>query len=571
MGEYVLSGSGGMIRYKLIATNVTELSNPDLFSVPGTIMVYIAPGASKGHVAVSLGSFARQNGNYNPNSQSNLIVQQTKNYVVNQLQQRYGIAGLGGTSSMTGRDKLYINSNYLGQDMNLGNNTYSGPYNSIFRVEAASPTFGVCVNNSVSGLSGMNVKYVLRPVQGGSTAAAPTLGDVKVTELTSKGYRVTATFSAPAGVKSVKMPTWTEKNGQDDLIWHEASISGNTATFYVPVSSHNNESGTYNTHVYVYDVLGRETLKGVTVTVPAISEAPKILNIKTEDLTAKGYRVTVTFSAPAGVKEVQMPTWTAKNDQDDLIWHEASISGNTATFYVPVSSHNNESGTYNTHVYVYDVLGRETLKGVTVTVPAISEAPKILNIKTEDLTAKGYRVTVTFSAPAGVKEVQMPTWTAKNDQDDIVWHIASISGNTATFYVPVSSHNNESGVYYTHVYVYDVNGAYALEGITVRVPAVAEAPVIKKIETSNVTTAGYTVKVTFSAQLGVKEVKMPTWTEKNGQDDIVWHVANISGNTATAYIPTSAHNNEVGNYITHVYVVDKKNNEAVEAVYVTVK
>ena len=469
-GEYVLSGSGGMIRYKLIATNVTELSNPDLFSVPGTIMVYIAPGASKGHVAVSLGSFARQNGNYNPNSQSNLIVQQTKNYVVNQLQQRYGIAGLGGTSSMTGRDKLYINSNYLGQDMNLGNNTYSGPYNSIFRVEAASPTFGVCVNNSVSGLSGMNVKYVLRPVQGGSTAAAPTLGDVKVTELTSKGYRVTATFSAPAGVKSVKMPTWTEKNGQDDLIWHEASISGNTATFYVPVSSHNNESGTYNTHVYVYDVLGRETLKGVTVTVPAVSEAPKILNIKTEDLTAKGYRVTVTFSAPAGVKEVQMPTWTAKNDQDD-----------------------------------------------------------------------------------------------------IVWHIASISGNTATFYVPVSSHNNESGVYYTHVYVYDVNGAYALEGITVRVPAVAEAPVIKKIETSNVTTAGYTVKVTFSAQLGVKEVKMPTWTEKNGQDDIVWHVANISGNTATAYIPTSAHNNEVGNYITHVYVVDKKNNEAVEAVYVTVK
>ena len=123
------------------------------------------------------------------------------------------------------------------------------------------------------------------------------------------------------------------------------------------------------------------------------------------------------------------------------------------------------------------------------------------------------------------EEVQMPTWTAKNDQDDIVWHIASISGNTATFYVPVSSHNNESGVYYTHVYVYDVNGAYALEGITVRVPAVAEAPVIKKIETSNVTTAGYTVKVTFSAQLGVKEVKMPTWTEKNGQDDIVWHVA----------------------------------------------
>ena len=316
----------------------------------------------------------------------------------------------------------------------------------------------------------MNVKYVLRPVQGSSTAVAPTIGDIKITELTSKGYRVTASFSAPAGVKNVKMPTWTEKNGQDDIVWHEASVSGNTATFYVPVSSHNDETGTYYTHVYVYDVLGRETIKGVTVTVPSTVKAPIII--------------------------------------------EATVS---------------------------------------------------------DITAKGYRVNVTFSAPAGVKEVQMPTWTSKNGQDDLVWHIASISGNTATFYVPVSSHNNESGVYYTHVYVYDVTGAYALEGLTIRVPASAEAPVIQKIETSNVTTAGYTVKVTFSTQLGVKEVKLPTWTEKNGQDDIVWHEATISGNTATGYIPTSAHNNETGKYITHVYVIDKKNNEAVEAVYVTIK
>lgn len=432
-------------------------------------MVYIAPGASQGHIAVSLGSFPRQTGSYNPNQQGYLIVQQTKNYVVNQLQQNYGVSGLEGTSSITGKEKLYINSNYLGTDINLGNNVYSGQYNSIFRVEAASPTYGVCVNNSVTGLSGMNVKYVLRPVQNNNTDA-PTLGDVKVTELNSKGYRVTASFSAPAGVSNVKMPTWTEKNGQDDLIWHEASVSGNTATFYIPVSNHNNETGTYYTHVYVYDALGRQAIKGVTVTVPSISEEPTILQAEAVGVTAKGYRVNVTFSAPAGVKEVKMPTWTAKNDQDDL-----------------------------------------------------------------------------------------------------VWHIASISGNTATFYVPVSSHNNESGVYYTHVYVYDINGAYALEGLTVRVPAVAEAPVIEKIETSNITMSGYTVKVTFSAQLGVKEVKMPTWTEKNGQDDVVWHTASISGNTATAYIPTSAHNNETGNYITHVYVVDKNNNEAVEAVYVTVK
>ncbi len=34
------------------------------------------------------------------------------------------------------------------------------------------------------------------------------------------------------------MPTWTNANGQDDLVWHQASVSGDTATFYVPSSAH---------------------------------------------------------------------------------------------------------------------------------------------------------------------------------------------------------------------------------------------------------------------------------------------------------------------------------------------
>ena len=42
------------------------------------------------------------------------------------------------------------------------------------------------------------------------------------------------------------MPTWTNANGQDDLVWHQASVSGDTATFYVPSSAHKGESGCIN-------------------------------------------------------------------------------------------------------------------------------------------------------------------------------------------------------------------------------------------------------------------------------------------------------------------------------------
>ena len=49
------------------------------------------------------------------------------------------------------------------------------------------------------------------------------------------------------------MPTWTNANGQDDLVWHQASVSGDTATFYVPSSAHKGESGAYTTHIYAND------------------------------------------------------------------------------------------------------------------------------------------------------------------------------------------------------------------------------------------------------------------------------------------------------------------------------
>ena len=45
---------------------------------------------------------------------------------------------------------------------------------------------------------------------------------------------------------------------------------------------------------------------------------------------------------------------------------------------------------------------------------------------------------------------------------------------------------------------------------------------------------------------------MPTWTVANGQDDIVWHQATINGRVASAKISSSEHNEEAGEYITHV-------------------
>lgn len=78
--------------------------------------------------------------------------------------------------------------------------------------------------------------------------------NVQVTNKTSTGYTVTCTL--PTGTKTVKFPTWTIANNQDDLSWYIGNISGTTASRRIYISNHNNEKGTYVTDIYAYDSSG---------------------------------------------------------------------------------------------------------------------------------------------------------------------------------------------------------------------------------------------------------------------------------------------------------------------------
>lgn len=102
-------------------------------------------------------------------------------------------------------------------------------------------------------------------------------------------------------------------------------------------------------------------------------------------------------------------------------------------------------------------------------------------------------------------------------------------------------------------------------------PADNEKPVISNLEILNQTDLSYTVKATVSDNVGVTSVKMPTWTSANGQDDLIWHDAAVSGNVATCTINISDHNKETGEYITHVYVYDKAGNYATTGTTVNMK
>lgn len=264
-------GNGNYVAYKLAAVNTDEISNPDAFLVPGTIIVLIEPGYGGGHVAVSLGSFARQDYGLDPVNDNVAIVNQTRNYVVSQLATRYGAdkSLLMGTNLITAYPNTWMDSNWLGNDI-WTQDGYSGVYNRIWRVEAFNKETGVCVTNVARGTNGLTAKYVLVPVDTDTKLEEElSIDKIEISNVSSKGYQVDATFQATYGVSRVLMPTWTEKGGQDDLIWHTAKVSGNTASFYVNTSAHNGEGGHYITHVYLYGQTGKYCVAASSANLPA--------------------------------------------------------------------------------------------------------------------------------------------------------------------------------------------------------------------------------------------------------------------------------------------------------------
>ena len=204
----------------------------------------------------------------------------------------------------------------------------------------------------------------------------PVISDVKVTNVTNKGYDVSCKVTDPSGVDRVMFPTWTTANGQDDLLrdWNtnpkaRGTQNGDTWTFHVDIADHNNEGGEYGTDIHAYDKYGNANSLGA----PRVSidtEAPVISNVKVSNITTEGYDVSCTVTDNVGVNRVVFPTWTVLNDQDDMIkdWGSdpktrGTQSGDTWTFHVNIADHNNERGAYLTHIYAFDDAGNHSAVG----------------------------------------------------------------------------------------------------------------------------------------------------------------------------------------------------------------
>ena len=391
---------------------------------------------------------------------------------------------------------------------------------------------------------------------------APVISNAKITNVSRSGYTVTCTVTDDNAVDRVLMPTWSENNGQDDLIWYTANRTGNTYTIEVKTSNHKNDSGKYHTDIYAYDSEGKVSKVELTATVPGANEAPVISNAKITNVSRSGYTVTCTVTDDNAVDRVLMPTWSENNGQDDLIWYTANRTGNTYTIEVDMMNHNYDTGKINTDIYAYDDEGEYSKLELDTKIEE-NQAPVISDVKVINVTSDEYTVICKVTDDLEVVRVQMPTWTVNNGQDDIVWHEAELKNGVATFTVNRKDHNFEYGDYITHIYAYDREGlkGFSICGtVNLKEPDIntSTKPIIKNVKISNINDSGYTVTCSVLSNNKITEVLFPTWTYKNEQDDLIWGVGQKLENEYTFRVNRSDHNYEFGTYVTHIYAYDEK-------------
>ena len=447
-------------------------------------------------------------------------------------------------------------------------------------------------------------------------AVAKPRGDIAIESHDNGDFSVViSNVSDQNGVLGVSVPIWSEKNGQDDIIWYNATrLNNGNYKVNVSLTDHKNERGLYNVHLYYVETNGKLVgVGGTTYTVPAKVE---------ETHTTTSYSLpdsgTYTFKERTGIKA------------------EPRVASPELAYYVAGMSVNYDkivSGDGYQWLSYLSYNGNRRYVAVAKLAQQESKPSGTINI--ENLSNLGFDVHITnvSGGDKAIQGVSVPVWTAQNGQDDLVWHQADRqSDGSYKVRINVSDHKAEAGEYIVHLYYVQDGKMVGIGGTSTTVPVqnatrhnlpasgsytftartgikaeprvaspelayydagmsvnydkivsgdgyewlsylsyngnrryVAVAKLAQQeskpsgtINIENLSNLGFDVHITnvSGGDKAIQGVSVPVWTAKDGQDDLVWHQASRqSDGSYKVRINVSDHKAEAGEYIVHLYYV----------------
>lgn len=366
---------------------------------------------------------------------------------------------------------------------------------------------------------------------------------------------------ASSGIRQVQIPIWCASD-QSDIRWYQASLQPNGSyAVQASVSNHGFHMGKYNIHVYAEG--GNGVLSFVGGTTQEVSASIGTLSASNPDKGEMNYQVVLSgVQIPGGVKEVQFAVWADQGGQDDLKWYKATrYSDGSYACAFPISNHR-QLGTYNVHAYAINNSG--ALQILRTTNFQVKNAPSgKVSVANLNKNAGTFDIVVSnISAPSGVESVQVPVWHAA-DQSDIKWYSARRQSNgTYAVSANIGNHNFNTGGYNIHAYVTMRNGIMACVSGTA-----TQIDVTYQLQTSKVSDSQYQIMLSapWVNGNGVK-VMFPTWSDANGQDDIIWYEGKRSNNGVWSVTVDGARHRSPGSFSTHAYVMSNGKNTFAGAV-----
>ena len=368
------------------------------------------------------------------------------------------------------------------------------------------------------------------------------------------------------GYKEVKIPFWSHANGMSDIKWYTPTRQADGSyTVTVKASDHENANGRYEAQVFYIDAKGQKRFVQKafsdyshgqpTVPVSANLSISKNENNGTFTIIAKNLK------GLEGYKEVKIPFWSHANGMSDIKWYTPTRQADGSyTVTVKASDHENANGRYEAQVFYIDARGQKRfVQKAFVERNDPSKPTGVISI-TNNKDSGTFDVVISdVYSPKGVRTVQVPIWSEVDGQDDIRWYEATrqTDGNYKVT-VQVANHKYSTGIYNVHLYYIQNDGSQIGVGGTQTNVTLSEPKADLAITGLNNATGSYDVVISnLVAPRGFKEVLVPTWSEKNGQDDIIWYKAAKQANgDYKVTVRSSNHKGDSGLYNSHVYLVD---------------
>ena len=417
-------------------------------------------------------------------------------------------------------------------------------------------------NGQMTGVGGTTTTVAI-----GKKNQTPVSADLTIAKSEKDGtFTITAkNLQGFDGYKEVKIPFWSHANGMKDIIWYTPTRQADGSyTVTAKASDHENADGKYEAQVFYVDAQGQNKfVKKAFIDYTAT----KPVNAVAADLTITKSEKDGTFTITAknlqgfdGYKEVKIPFWSHANGMKDIIWYTPTRQADGSyTVTAKASDHENADGKYEAQVFYVDAKGQNKfVKKAFIDYTASKPSADLIITKSEKdgtftITAKN------LQGFDGYKEVKIPFWSHANGMKDIIWYTPTRQADGSyTVTAKASDHENADGQYEAQVFYVDAQGQNKfVKKAFIDFKNQSRPTGTLLIQNNNKDTGTFDViiKDVYSPK-GVQTVQVPTWSDKDGQDDIRWYEATRQANgDYKVSVKASDHKNSTGKYHVHLYYI----------------